>query len=310
MTGALHVEAEVGEALAAGAPVVALETSVVAHGLPPPHGLDAADRCARAVREAGAVPAFVAVVGGRVVVGASHAELARLAHPGARPAKAGVRDLAACVARGVDAGTTVSATVAVAARAGIHVFATGGIGGVHRAAAGSGAAWDVSSDLAALARAPVCVVAAGPKAILDVAATAEALESLCVPVLGYGTADLPAFYVAESGVRLEHRLDDVRDVAALLRHHWGALGRTEGVLLCVPPPRPLPRDLVESALATAMEQARAAGVAGKSLTPFLIAALDRATEGQARAANVELLERDASVAGRLAVALAAPGGAA
>ncbi len=303
--GVLQMAPEVRDALAIGRPVVALETSVVSHGLPPPANLEAARRCAAAVRESGSIPAFVAVVGGRIMVGAGEEDLARLADPGARAAKAGVRDLASVVLAGRDAGTTVSATVAIAARMHIRVFATGGIGGVHRAGPHDGAQRDVSSDLAELSRRAVCVVAAGPKVVLDVAATVEELESLCVPVVGYRTSELPAFYVATSGIRLEHRLEDAASVAALLQVQWQVLERSEGVLLCVPPPSPLPAGTIEAALEEALAEARTRGLAGKLLTPFLLQALDRATGGGSRAANVALLEENARVAGQVAAALAA-----
>ncbi|HEX7622744.1 MAG TPA: pseudouridine-5'-phosphate glycosidase [Anaeromyxobacteraceae bacterium] len=303
MDTALQIAPEVRDALAIGRAVVALETSVIAHGLPPPANLEAAHRCAAAVRAAGAVPAFIGLVGGRVIVGASEGELARLADPGTRAAKGGVRDLAALLLERRDAGTTVSATMALAARVGIRVFATGGVGGVHRAGPHDGALRDSSSDLLELSRHPVCVVAAGPKVILDLAATAEELESLCVPVVGWRTLDMPAFYVARSGVRLEHRVEGAAEMAALLRLHWQVLERCEGVLLCVPPPEPLAPDQVEGALTEALAEARARHLSGKLLTPFLLQALDRATAGGARAANVSLLEANAGVAGAVAVAL-------
>jgi pseudouridine-5'-phosphate glycosidase len=309
MDAPFRLAAEVRDALAAGKAVVALETSVVAHGLPPPHNLEAARRSAAAVRRAGAVPAVVAVLGRAIVVGASDAELERLADPRAGAAKAAARDLAPLLAAGRDAGTTVSATVAVAARAGIRVFATGGIGGVHRIAPGeppSGAA-DVSADLAEIARAPVCVVSAGPKAILDVQATAEALETLGIPAIGFGTSELPAFYCGGSGVALEHRVDDAAGAAAILRLHWGALRRPEGVLVLVPPPVPVEREVVEAAVAAGLADARDRGVRGKAVTPFLLEAVARATGGGARTANLALLERNAAVAGEIAAALAAPG---
>ncbi|ACL65688.1 Indigoidine synthase A family protein [Anaeromyxobacter dehalogenans 2CP-1] len=307
MNPPVRLAEEVRAALAAGGPVVALETSVVAQGLPPPHNLEAARRCAAAVRAAGAVPAAVAVVAGAVVVGADDAALERLADPARRPAKASARDLAALCAAGRDAGTTVAATAAVAALAGIRVFATGGIGGVHRLAPGEPAAGaaDVSADLAELARAPVCVVSAGPKAILDLAATAEALETLGVPVLGWRTSELPAFYSDGSGIALEHRVEDAAAAARVLRLHWDALGRREGVLLAVPPPEAVPREVVEAAIAAALEDARGRGIRGKAVTPFLLEAVSRATRGRARTANLALLERNASVAGEVAVALAA-----
>ena len=302
----LAIADEIQAALAAGRPVVALETSVVAHGLPHPENLGAARRCADAVRSAGAVPATIAVLGGRVVVGADEGELARLADPARRPAKAAARDLAALLASGRDAGTTVSATAAIAARVGIRVFATGGIGGVHRLAPGEPptAARDVSADLAELARQRVCVVCAGPKAILDVVATAEALETLGVPVLGWRTGELPAFYSDASGVALEHRVESADQAARVLALHWDALGR-EGVVLAVPPPEPVPREAVEAAVDAGLAEARARGVRGKAVTPFLLEAVARATLGRARAANVALLERNARVAAEVAAALAA-----
>jgi pseudouridine-5'-phosphate glycosidase len=302
-----RVADEVRGALASGRPVVALETSVVAHGLPPPHGVEAARRCAQAVRGGGAVPAAVAVVAGEIVVGASEVELARLADARARAAKAGARDLAAVVAAGGDAGTTVSATVAVAARVGIRVFATGGIGGVHRVHPGDppAGAGDVSADLAEIARRRVCVVSSGPKAILDVPATAEALESLGVLALGWRTSELPAFYSDGSGIRLEHRVEDAGQAARVLSLHWDALGRDGGVLVLVPPPVALPRETVEAALSAALGEADRRGVRGKQVTPFLLEAVARATHGRAVEANLALLERNASVAAGIAAALAA-----
>jgi pseudouridine-5'-phosphate glycosidase len=306
MDEAIRFSGEVREAMAGGLPVVALETSVVAHGLPSPHNLEVARRCAAAVRAAGAIPAFVGVIGGEIVAGVEGVELERLAAPAARPAKAQARDLAALVMTRRDAGTTVSATVAVAALLGIRVVATGGIGGVHRVAAGepARAAGDVSADLDELARQAVCVVSAGPKAILDLAATAEALETRGVPTVGYGTSEMPAFYTESSGVTLEHRAADEREVAAMLRIHWSVLRRREGVLLLVPPPRPIAREVVEAAVAAGLADARDRGVRGKAVTPFLLDAVARATGGKAREANVALLERNAEVAGRLAVAIA------
>src|SRR5437773_3472917 len=219
----LDVEAEVAHALREHRPVVALERSVVAQGLPPPVSLEAARRCAAAVRAQGAVPAAIGVIEGRVVVGASEAQLRRLADPSRKPAKAGSRDLAAICARGLDAGTTVSATCAVAERAGIRLFATGGIGGVHRRVDPS-EPQDVSSDLAEIARRRVCVVCAGPKVILDLPATAELLESLGVPLWGFRTSELPAFFTDSSGVALEHWFNDPATIAAALRTHWEVLG--------------------------------------------------------------------------------------
>jgi pseudouridine-5'-phosphate glycosidase len=309
MDGPIRIAEEVAAALAAGGAVVALETSVVAQGLPPPDNLDAALRQAAAVRGAGAVPAAVAVLDGEIVVGASAAELARLADPGRRAAKAAARDLAALVVAGADAGTTVSATAWAAERAGIRLFATGGIGGVHRVAPDepAAAAGDVSADLPEIARRRVCVVSAGPKAILDLAATAEAIETLGIPALGWRTSELPAFYSDGSGIGLEHRVEDAREAARVLRTHWGSLGRTEGVLVLVPPPEPVPREVVEAAVGAALREARARAVRGKAVTPFLLDAVARATGGRARRANLALLERNAAVAGEIAAALAVGG---
>jgi pseudouridine-5'-phosphate glycosidase len=302
----IAVSAEVEEAIRRGT-AVALETSVVAHGLSHPHNVEAARRCANAVRETGAVPAPVAIVAGRIVVGVSDSDLQRLADPSTHPAKAGVRDLAAVCAAKRDAGTTVSATCAVASQVGIRVFATGGIGGVHRR--GSPAdPLDVSADLPELSRAKVCVVCAGPKVILDVAATAEALEALGVPVLGFGTAEMPAFYTDKSGIKLEHRFDDPAAIVHMLRVHWDELRQNTGVLVCVPPPSPLPQGEIERAVAAALEEALQRRLSGKELTPFLLGAVARATSGRTLAVNLDLLENNARIAARIAMALADTGG--
>jgi pseudouridine-5'-phosphate glycosidase len=305
MEGVLAIAEEVQEALAAGRGVVALETSVVAQGLPWPRNVEAARRCELAIRRSGSVPATVAILGGRVVVGASDEQLMRLAEPGRQPAKAGARDLAPLLLARRDAGMTVSATCAVAARAGIRLFATGGIGGVHRAAPGEGSAErDVSADLGELAHRAVCVVSAGPKAILDLAATAEALETLGVPVVGWRTSEMPAFWSERSGVALEHRVEDAPGAATLLTLRWRELGQEGGLLLCVPPLRTLSREVIEAAIEAAIREARARRLGGKALTPFLLAAVDRATGGSALDANLDLLEENARVAGAVAAALA------
>jgi len=285
--------------------VVALETSVIAHGLPHPYNVQAVRRCAAAIRRAGAVPAVVGVAGGQAIVGLSEEELERFAAPAEPVAKAAARDLAPILAAGTAAGTTVSATVAIAARAGIEVFATGGFGGVHRVLPEDppAGAVDVSADLGEIVRHRVCVVSAGPKAVLDVSATAEAVETLGIPVVGWRTSEMPAFYAAETGIPLEHRVEDAPAAARLLRLHWRGLGFPGGVLVLVPPPEPLPREAVEAAIASAVAEARRRGVRGKAVTPFLLAAVARATQGRALAANLALLERNAGVAGEIAAAL-------
>jgi pseudouridine-5'-phosphate glycosidase len=293
---------EVRDALRAGAPVVALETSVVAHGLPDPEGAEASRRCARAIREHGAVPATVAILAGALVIGATDDEVASLGRPG-KVAKAGARDLAALMAAGGDAGTTVSATCAAAALAGIRVLATGGIGGVHRRLPGE-ATWDVSADLAEMARSPVCVVSSGPKAILDLPATSEALETLGVPVIGWRTGELPAFWSASSGVVLAHRVESAEEAARTLDIHWVGLRRPTGVLLAVPPPEPMPRHEVEEAVSAAEAEAGRQGISGPARTPHLLAAVSRLTGGRTLRANLALLVENARVAAGVAAALA------
>jgi pseudouridine-5'-phosphate glycosidase len=295
---------EVAAALHERKPVVALETSVVAQGLPPPHNLEAARRCAAAVRAAGATPAAIAVISGTVVVGASDAELQRLAEGGA--AKAGARDLAPLLARKASAGTTVSATCAIAERVGIRVFATGGIGGVHRRL-DPAEPMDVSADLLEISRRRVCVVCAGPKAILDLPATSEHLETLGVPVWGFGTRELPAFFTEKSGIALEHSFDDAKAIAHALEQHWEVLESSCGVLVTVAPPSPLPRAEVEEALAHALAAAKARKLPGKEVTPFLLQELARETSGRSRTVNLELLENNARAAADIAVALAVQG---
>ncbi len=299
-TRVLDVRSQVHQALTAGQPVVALETSVVAHGLPSPEGVAAARRCEDAVRRAGAVPATVGIVAGRVVVGCNLAELERLADAATHAAKAGERDLAPVAARGGYAGTTVSGTVAVAARCGIRVVATGGIGGVHRAPPGR---WDVSADLASLARHPVAVVCAGAKAVLDLPRTVEALESLSILVLGYRTGEFPAFYLGGSGLPVEHRVDDADAAARILRlrFHDFAGG---GALVVQPPPGGGLGEAAHKAVDAAVRKLRRSRVAGKEATPFLLEAVDRATGGAARKVNLDLLEANAALAGAIALAYA------
>ncbi|HZX96776.1 MAG TPA: pseudouridine-5'-phosphate glycosidase [Myxococcales bacterium] len=298
----LEVAEEVASALRERRPVVALETSVVAQGLPPPANLEAARRCAAAVRAEKVVPAAIAIIEGRIVVGAGDGQLARLADPSVRAAKAGSRDLGTLCSQKRDAGTTVSATCAVAERVGIRVFATGGIGGVHRRLDPLEPP-DVSSDLHEIARRRVCVVCAGPKIILDLAATSEMLESLCIPVWGYRTSELPAFFTDSSGIHLEHRYEDPAAIALALEVHWDVLGSPSGVVVGVPPPSPLPRAEIEAALAVALREAFARKLPGKEVTPFLLSALSQATSGRTQSANLDLLENNARIAARISRSL-------
>ena len=291
---------EVEKARSAGKPIVVLESSVIAQGLPHPVNLEAARVCEEAVRQAGAVPAVVAVIDGVVRCGLSAEEVRRLASTTERRWKVGVGELASAVLQKATGGTTVSATCAVAAACGLPVFATGGIGGVHRGEGG-----DVSADLAALARYPGMVVCAGAKSVLDLPRTLEALEALGVPVLGYGTSEFPAFYADRSGLRLEHRADTPELAAEALRAQR-ALGLPQAVVLAVPPPIEvaLDRDEVDRALVAAEAEAKRQGVSGKAVTPFLLARLVEATGGRTLRANVALLSMNARVAGEVAVAYA------
>jgi pseudouridine-5'-phosphate glycosidase len=296
-----RIAAEVHDTLRGGGPCVALESTLVAHGLPQPENLETARAVEARVRAAGATPATIAVVAGRVAVGLDDAELQRLARPGAF-LKAGRRDLAAAVSRGIDAATTVGATLWVARSCGIGVMATGGLGGVHRDAASTG---DVSNDLDELARADgALVVCSGVKSILDVPATLEALEARGVLVVGYRTGELAGFTTASSGLPLEHRVDSPAEAAALVRAHR-SLGLPGSIVLAQPvdPALALDRDEHDRALADALAEARARGVSGKPLTPFLLDRLRASTEGRSLAANRALIVANARLAAEVAVLL-------
>jgi pseudouridine-5'-phosphate glycosidase len=291
---------EVIRALAARRPVVALETTLVTHGLPHPDGVEAAVALEAEVRAAGAVPATIGVWDGHVRVGMSRAELEALATaPGVR--KLNLSNFAAVLSAGAAGSTTVAATMLVAHHAGIGVFATGGIGGVHRDAARSG---DVSADLTALARFPVAVVCAGAKAVLDLPRTVEALETLGVPVYGVGTDEFPAFYRRESGLKVDQRFDSIDALGAAVRAHF-LFGHGSGVLVANPIPEAdqMPKELYERALGEALAAAEREGVRGRAVTPFLLERLRAATGGESVRANLALLRDNARVAGQLAGAL-------
>ena len=298
MSHRLRIAPEVGRALAEGAPVVALESALITHGFAPPANLHIARRMDAAVRDEGALPATVAVVEGEPRVGLSDEELARLAAaPAAR--KVSLRDLPLVVAQAASGGTTVAATMYLAHRAGIGVFATGGIGGVHR-----GHPEDVSADLPALAAIPIVVVCAGAKAILDLPRTLEYLETHAVPVIGYGSEEFPAFYSRRSGLKVDARVETPEEVAQIVQAR-GKLGLPAALLVCAPVPEAdeLPAREAEAAIAQAVGEAEAANVSGKALTPFLLARLVELTGGRARRANEALLLNNARVAARIARAL-------
>jgi pseudouridine-5'-phosphate glycosidase len=302
MSHAVEIAPEVAAALAACRPVVALESTIITHGMPWPDNLRTAQAVEAVVREAGALPATIAVLDGVPRVGLSAGQLEDLA--GRRDAaKASRRDLAACVARGRTAGTTVAATMWLAARAGIAVFATGGIGGVHRGAEGT---FDISADLLELARSRVAVICAGAKSILDIPKTLEVLETQGVAVIGYGTDAFPAFYARDSGERLEHRCDTPRELAALIAAHR-ALDLPGGMLIANPVPErhALAAADIDASIAAAVADAAARGIAGKAVTPFLLARIVELTGGRSLEANIALIRNNAALAARVAAELAA-----
>ena len=293
----LRILPDIASALASGAPVVALESSVLAQGLPIPQNRDAAERMVGAVTAKGATAAITAVVAGTPTLGLTEAELERfLARDGVR--KVSARDLGAAVAQGADGATTVAATLALASLGGVRVFATGGIGGVHREPA-----FDESADLAELARSSMIVVCAGAKSILDLPATLERLETLGVPVVGYRTLEMPGFFTAETGLRLSVRAESADEIARIFIAHR-ALGRESALLVVQPLPAELalPRERVERAVANAVADAEARGVRGAAMTPELLAAVERETNGRSLVTNLELLERNAALAAEIAVA--------
>jgi pseudouridine-5'-phosphate glycosidase len=296
----MRIAPEVAEALAGGRPVVALESTLISHGLPRPRNLAVAYEAEAAVRAGGAVPATVALVAGEVRVGLDEATLGAVAGRD-DVAKCGVRDLAPVAARGGFGATTVAATAHLAARAGIGLFATGGIGGVHR---GARETWDESADLETLARTGIVVVCAGVKSILDVGATLERLETLGVTVLGYGTDRFPGFYLSDSGHPVPWRVDSPAEVAAVMaaRAELGTDGRAVVVANPLPAAEQLDPAIHDHALAAGLRAVEREGVAGKEITPFLLDFLRRETAGASVEANVRLVVRNAKLATRIAVA--------
>jgi len=289
---------EVASALADGSPIVALESTIITHGMPYPDNVETALHVEATVRAAGATPATVAVVVGRATVGLDAAEIEQLGQAGPQAAKVSRRDLPFVMARGGDGGTTVAATMLLARMAGIHVFATGGIGGVHR---GASETFDISADLQELARTNVTVVCAGMKSMLDLGMTLEYLETHGVPVIGYGTDVLPAFYCRESDYGVDYRLDTAAEVAEVmaLRREIGLRG---GVVVAVPVPanQAMDRATVDTAINTALAEAAERGIVGKDVTPFLLARIVDLTGRDSLAANVALVLNNARVAAAIA----------
>jgi pseudouridine-5'-phosphate glycosidase len=297
----IEIAPQVADALAAGRAVVALESTIVTHGMPYPANLETARSVEAIVRGKGAVPATIALIDGRIHVGLTDAELERLASDSGA-AKASRRDLAALLVKRAAAGTTVSATMIATAKAGIAVFATGGIGGVHR---GAEQTFDVSADVIELSRTPVAVVCAGCKSILDISKTLEVLETQGVPVLGYRTDEFPAFFARTSDHRLDHRFDTPRELAEVIRAQR-RLGLETGILIANPIPEAdaLPGTEIECHIAVACREAGATGIGQKELTPFLLKRVNELTEGRSLTANIALIRNNAALAAEIAVELA------
>ena len=294
----LDIAPEVAQALQEGRPVVALESTIISHGMPYPKNVETALLVEQTIRENGAVPATIAIIGGRLKAGLSHEEIEHLGRAGRSVAKASRRDLPALVARGVDGATTVATTMIIAHMAGINIFATGGIGGVHR---GAEVTMDISADLEELAQTPVMVVCAGAKSILDLGLTLEYLETKGVPVIGYGTEELPAFYTRKSGFGVDYRVDSPEELAAIFRAQRG-LNYKGGMLVTNPIPEEYAMDkaVIDAAIERALAEAKEQGIHGKETTPFLLAKVVELTGGDSLESNIKLVLNNAKVAAQTA----------
>ena len=297
----LDVSPEVQEALAAGKPIVALESTIISHGMPYPKNVETALLVEQTIRDNGAVPATIAVIGGRLKAGLTQEEIEYLGKTGRGVAKASRRDLPALIARKADGATTVATTMIIANLAGIKIFATGGIGGVHR---GAEVTMDISADLEELAQTPVMVVCAGAKSILDLGLTLEYLETKGVPVIGYGTKELPAFYTRQSGFGVDYRVDSPEELAAMFRAQRD-LDYKGGMLVTNPIPEQYSMDkaIIDAAIDRALKEAEAAGVKGKEVTPFLLAKVVELTGGDSLESNIQLVLNNARLAARTAAEL-------
>ena len=297
----LKLSPEVEEALRTGKPVVALESTIISHGMPYPQNVETAYACERVCRENGAVPATCAIIGGKLCAGLTPEEIDYLGREGTKVTKASRRDLPLLIAKGMDGATTVAATMIVAHMAGIKVFATGGIGGVHRNGQDT---MDVSADLDELGKTPMCVVCAGAKAILDLPRTMEYLETKGVPVIGFGTDELPAFYTAKSGIPLTWRVDDPKEVADAI-HAAEDMGFEGGMLVTVPIPEEwsMDADYINKAIDEALVDADRQGIVGKDTTPFLLKKIKEITGGSSLASNIQLVFNNVKTAARIAAKL-------
>ena len=298
----LDISPEVKAALDEGRPVVALESTIISHGMPYPKNVETALLVEQTIRDNGAVPATIAVIGGRLKAGLSHEEIEYLGKTGRGVAKASRRDLPALVARGADGATTVTTTMIIAHMAGINVFATGGIGGVHR---GAEVTMDISADLEELAQTPVMVVCAGAKSILDLGLTLEDLETKGVPVIGYGTDELPAFYTRKSGFGVDYRVDSPEELAAMFRAQR-ELSYKGGMLVTNPIPEQyaMDKEVIDKAIEQALAEAKEQHVHGKETTPFLLARVVELTGGDSLESNIKLVLNNATVAAKTAAELA------
>jgi len=293
---------EVSAALAAKKPVVALESTIIAHGMAYPANVETALAVEQVVRDHGAVPATIAVLGGRPAAGLTREQIEKFGREGPQIMKVSVRDLPHVVARGLDGATTVASTMRLAAMAGIPVFATGGMGGVHR---GAGENFDISADLTEMPQSDVALVTAGAKAILDLALTLERLETDGVPVVGYGTDEFPAFYSRLSGLKVPLRADTPKEVAAMMHAKWD-LGLRGAIVVANPIPEAdeIPAAEIEPVIAAALAQAGQRGIRGKDVTPFLLPEIVKATAGRSLKANIALVKNNARVAAEIAIAFA------
>jgi pseudouridine-5'-phosphate glycosidase len=299
MEKAIKLSAEVSAAIKAGKPIVALESTIISHGLPRPSNLEVALECERIVRDAGAVPATIALLDGKILVGLELSELEAIANRD-DISKASIRDLAIIVASGKSAATTVAATAHIAAMAGIHVFATGGLGGVHR---GANESFDESADLTALANVDMTMICAGVKSILDVPATLERLETLAISLVGYKTNAFPGFYLTDSGYTLEHRVDSPAEIAAIIKARAAVGTLNKALVVANPVVKEMNKSRHDEILKSGLEKAQKEGVVGKNVTPFLLEHFHTTSQGESLAINTEIIKANCLLGAQIAVAL-------
>ena len=299
MEKAIKLSAEVEAALKAGKPLVALESTIISHGLPRPSNLEVALECERIVRDAGAVPATIALLDGKILVGLEQTELEAIANRD-DISKASIRDLAIIVAQGKSAATTVAATAHIAALAGIHIFATGGLGGVHR---GANESFDESADLTALANVDMTMICAGVKSILDVPATLERLETLAITLVGYKTNAFPGFYLTDSGFTLEHRVDSPAEIAQIIKARKSVGTLTKALVVANPVEKEMNKARHDEILASGLAKADKEGITGKAVTPFLLEHFHTTSQGESLAINTEIIKANCLLAAQIAVAL-------